>query len=879
MCGDFCTVGMASVVAESADLTVNILCLHGKKQTGTIFENRISTIVNKFSAYHTARGNCSERFNVHFEFCDAPFELAAQDGDAVATRTWFSKTDRGDKSLDGLEELWSRGTQVGSNPYHGLFGFSEGACMALLACSKSKRFKGLRFAILSGGLIPNGHVLPPSSISVPSLHMYGMNDKVVLPKQSILLSRLFKYPVLHAHSKNHQVCQKREEIDAIRDFLSEQLGGILSSRAADQLSTSLLLRNKTLLQAHIESGPYAEVPDETMDELEALESIYMGEGEYDLEQENPPICSVKLLSASESHICTVKFLLGASYPDEPCKVILADVDEEYISPENAFIICDMLDEHARENVGMPMMCTLVEFLRGYMEDHPGELGTKRSSVEEEAAVDPASFKSPPQHSSSADGRAAEDIEVKNEIVAELLRLETCDSATQEELEKQTDRVIEHYMKEASDLAVLKPYYSSDQKGRWNYCIGLVGKPSAGKSTFFNGAINLENKPAVIGAYPFTTIEPNFGLTNISIHDPLLETGERVTSEITVRIKDVAGLVPGAYKGRGKGNKFLNDLLDADVLIHVVDASGDTDENGNCGSNEGDPLADIVWIHRELHRWIYGNVVHKWASILRKPQKFFRMFAGYHVTNDFIHEALARSDVDFQTVPEVLQSWSCSTLHQIIAHFIEIRFPVFLALNKRDKPQAKAHIERIGKVYPTCRYNSVSARVGGQLRSWMRDGVCESYSVTEPVSIKLLGEFAGNERIKLQAEELKSLLRATGPPNILKTVRDAMKMRWPRLVFPVSDVEDGKDKTLYLGLVSNTRFGDCIPFRHGSTIKDVFKFLTKEGILSGDFVRAEMLLWPQEKRKLVRKTELLKDAVTVVKISTNRKRQWQNPKRG
>lgn len=45
------------------------------------------------------------------------------------------------------------------------------------------------------------------------------------------------------------------------------------------------------------------------------------------------------------------------------------------------------------------------------------------------------------------------------------------------------------------------------------------------------------------------------------------------------MKDVAGLVPGACDGRGKGNKFLNDLLDADVLIHVIDVSGETDENG------------------------------------------------------------------------------------------------------------------------------------------------------------------------------------------------------------------------------------------------------------------------------------------------------------
>jgi ribosome-binding ATPase YchF (GTP1/OBG family) len=45
------------------------------------------------------------------------------------------------------------------------------------------------------------------------------------------------------------------------------------------------------------------------------------------------------------------------------------------------------------------------------------------------------------------------------------------------------------------------------------------------------------------------------------------------------LKDVAGLVPGAWEGKGKGNRFLNDLLDADVLIHIIDISGTTNEKG------------------------------------------------------------------------------------------------------------------------------------------------------------------------------------------------------------------------------------------------------------------------------------------------------------
>lgn len=95
--------------------------------------------------------------------------------------------------------------------------------------------------------------------------------------------------------------------------------------------------------------------------------------------------------------------------------------------------------------------------------------------------------------------------------------------------------------------------------------------------------------AKIGAHPFTTIEPNIGQAFYAIPCPCARWNHRCQARyghsaqgerfVPVLLKDVAGLVPGACEGRGRGNKFLNDLLDADVLVHVVDLSGQTDENG------------------------------------------------------------------------------------------------------------------------------------------------------------------------------------------------------------------------------------------------------------------------------------------------------------
>lgn len=132
-------------------------------------------------------------------------------------------------------------------------------------------------------------------------------------------------------------------------------------------------------------------------------------------------------------------------------------------------------------------------------------------------------------------------------------------------------------------------------GRWAYCIGLVGKPSAGKSTFFNAVAGSEL--AKVGATPFTTIDPNVHQAMINIAGPAVKGVGTVRCPVPVIIKDVAGLVPGACDGLGKGNRFLNDLCDADVLVHIIDASGKTDERGNANEVGGHEIVhDVACTH-------------------------------------------------------------------------------------------------------------------------------------------------------------------------------------------------------------------------------------------------------------------------------------------
>ena len=143
-----------------------------------------------------------------------------------------------------------------------------------------------------------------------------------------------------------------------------------------------------------------------------------------------------------------------------------------------------------------------------------------------------------------------------------------------------------------------------------FLIGIIGKPSAGKSTFLNAAC-LTN--AKVSELPFTTIEPNKGVayvkTNCVCKDLNLQDNPKNSyclngnRFIPVNVLDVAGLVPDAHKGKGLGNRFLNDLIIADILIHIVDISGSLDKSGKrIKSGENDPYEDVVFLENEINLW-------------------------------------------------------------------------------------------------------------------------------------------------------------------------------------------------------------------------------------------------------------------------------------
>jgi len=128
-------------------------------------------------------------------------------------------------------------------------------------------------------------------------------------------------------------------------------------------------------------------------------------------------------------------------------------------------------------------------------------------------------------------------------------------------------------------------------------IGIVGMPNAGKSSLFNA---LTRAGAEAANYPFTTIEPNVAVVPVPDErlDRVAETVD--ASEIvydSIDFHDIAGLVAGAHKGEGLGNKFLANIRECDALVHVVRAH--RDDNVIHSEGSVDPARDVETIETEL----------------------------------------------------------------------------------------------------------------------------------------------------------------------------------------------------------------------------------------------------------------------------------------
>ncbi|UCE10555.1 MAG: redox-regulated ATPase YchF [Candidatus Thorarchaeota archaeon] len=358
-----------------------------------------------------------------------------------------------------------------------------------------------------------------------------------------------------------------------------------------------------------------------------------------------------------------------------------------------------------------------------------------------------------------------------------------------------------------------------------FSVGIVGKPSCGKTSFTNAACMTEFK---VGSYPFTTIEANVGVAHVRTacvckeldvddnpQNSICLDGIRL---IPIKLIDVAGLVPGAHSGRGMGNQFLDDLRQADVLIHIVDASGSLDAEGQeVSAGSYDPVEDVRFLEEEITEWMLAIIQKDWRRITGRiraegaklEELLLEKLSGLKIGRVQILKALRDSGLK----PEGSDKWSEEDLRLFTLTLQRAAKPIIIAANKIDRPTAPANLKRLQEEFPDHLIVPVSALAEKVLRDLDKKGIIKYVPGDTDFTVldgQKIGEAEMGQLERIRDEILKAL-NGTGVQELLnKAVFEFLRLI---AVYPVHDVNTLTDSD-------------------GNVLPDVY--LVHEGITAKEF---------------------------------------------
>lgn len=367
-------------------------------------------------------------------------------------------------------------------------------------------------------------------------------------------------------------------------------------------------------------------------------------------------------------------------------------------------------------------------------------------------------------------------------------------------------------------------------------IGVVGKPSVGKSTFFKAATMAEVE---IANYPFTTIKPNHGIGFVRVKRVDKELGRIATPRIgyvdgdfrfvPIDMIDVAGLVPGAHEGAGLGSQFLNDLNQADALIHVIDVSGSTNEKGeNVEPLSYDPVNDVKFLEIELDKWyerIMKSAWDKFARTVKQTKQELYKAIAKQMSGVGVDEDLAKQALKDLKLSENIEQWEENSLYELAKYFRIHTKPMIIAANKADVPGAMENVRKLQDNFPEYTIVPCSAESELALKEAAKKNLIKY--VPGENEFEIIGNL--NEKqiqaLKFIKENILEKIGSTGLQEVIdKVVFEIMDLI---AIFPggVSKLEDSEGRVL----------PDCFLLKNGSTALDFAYKIHSD--LGNSFIRA------------------------------------------
>ncbi len=355
-------------------------------------------------------------------------------------------------------------------------------------------------------------------------------------------------------------------------------------------------------------------------------------------------------------------------------------------------------------------------------------------------------------------------------------------------------------------------------------IGIVGKTNVGKSTLFK-ALTLVN--VEISNRVFTTINPNHAVGFVKAKCPEEKANAKCNPNlgfcrdgvrfIPVELLDVAGLVPGAHAGKGLGNKFLDDLRQADAFIHVIDISGSTNENGEpVEKGTYDPANDIRFLEEEIGYWFFGMLKKNWAKFSKEVEmqkrdlvdSLAKQFSGLKITEEQIKKALEITDLPKDSPSR----WSDEDLRKFAFELRRLSKRMVIAANKIDVPGAEENLERLRKEFPEYEIIPCSAESELALKEADKHGLIKY--VPGGMDFEILKPDELNEKQKNALEFVKkNVLEKFGSTGVQECLDKAVfDLLGYIVVYPVANVNKLTDK-------KGNILPDAILVPKGTTLKE------------------------------------------------------------